>query len=109
MQWIRPWHISAWELWENPPLRVYSIQVGWSELLKHHFYKPFSFILFLYSAGPRNCLGTKYAYMLMKTIMVHLLNHFRFTTDLKYDDLKFRVNITLKLVQKHMLRVHPRQ
>lgn len=63
----------------------------------------------LHSAGPRNCLGTKYAYMLMKTVMVHLLNNFRFTTDLKYDELKFRVDITLKLVQKHMLRVHPRQ
>lgn len=47
--------------------------------------------------------------MLMKTVMVHLLNNFRFTTDLKYDELKFRVDITLKLVQKHMLRVHPRQ
>lgn len=65
-------------------------------------------ILSPHSAGPRNCLGTKYAYMLMKTVMVHLLNNFRFTTDLKYDQLKFRVDITLKLVNKHMLRVHPR-
>lgn len=47
--------------------------------------------------------------MLMKTVMVHLLNNFRFSTDLKYDQLKFRVDITLKLVNKHMLSVHPRK
>lgn len=47
--------------------------------------------------------------MLMKIMMVHLINHYRFTTDLKYDEMKFRVDITLKLVNKHMVRVHRRE
>lgn len=47
--------------------------------------------------------------MFLKTILVKLVREFEFTTDLKYEDLKYSVHISLKLLNKHMVKVKRRR
>lgn len=83
-----------------------------------------------FSGGKRDCVGlrygrstghcleetsnyyfssSRYAMMFLKTILVKLVREFEFTTDLKYEELKYSVHISLKLLNKHMVKVKRRR
>lgn len=66
-----------------------------------HAYAPFSL-------GPRNCIGMRYSYIGMKVILATLLRNYRFTTNLKMNDIRMRYEITLKNVRGNMVRVERR-
>jgi cytochrome P450 len=68
---------------------------------------PYAYLPF--SGGPRICIGYKYANMAMAIVLVHLLRNFRFTTNLKLDELKWDFCITLRLANKHMVKVERRE
>ncbi|XP_044740113.1 cytochrome P450 4C1-like [Chrysoperla carnea] len=61
-----------------------------------------------FSAGPRNCLGDRYAWMLMKAVLATLLRRYEFHTDLKENALEFEIAITLKLIGGHQVRITSR-
>ena len=68
---------------------------------KHQYFIPFSI-------GRRNCLGYRYAYTSFKVMMVKLLKNFKFTTNLKLNEIKFNRQIALKLMGKHLVMIEKR-
>lgn len=67
---------------------------------------PFSFMSF--SNGPRNCIGRRFSFIIMKTMLAKLLRRYRFSTDLGIDDVKFRLEVTAKPVGGVVLQVEDR-
>lgn len=53
---------------------------------------PYSYLAF--SGGPRNCIGMKYAMVNMKVLLAHLLRRYKFTTDLKLEDIRVGYHLT---------------
>ncbi|XP_031632678.1 uncharacterized protein LOC116346652 [Contarinia nasturtii] len=69
---------------------------------------PFAFAPF--SLGPRNCIGHQYAMFSMKVMLSTILRKFKFSPVklMKMSDLKLTFEITLKLVDKYLVTVSPR-
>lgn len=67
---------------------------------------PYAFLAF--GSGPRSCIGQQYAMTSLKIGLINILSRYRFSTDLKIQDLKFKFNISLQFVSKHLVRVHKR-
>uniref|UniRef100_A0A1B0DA01 Uncharacterized protein n=1 Tax=Phlebotomus papatasi TaxID=29031 RepID=A0A1B0DA01_PHLPP len=59
-------------------------------------------------AGPRNCIGFKYGMMSMKTAIAHTIRNLKFSTKLKLEELRFEIDVTLKLVNQHLVTVEIR-
>jgi cytochrome P450 family 313 len=70
---------------------------------KHHAY---SFIPF--ANGTRMCIGNKFSMILMKLLVAQYVKNFKFTTSLKFDDVKIRAGVTIKLLGKHLVKIENR-
>lgn len=68
---------------------------------------PYTFLAF--SGGPRNCIGIKYAWYVAKIMLAHILRSYKFTTHLKYEDIRTKVSIILKIANENPIRMERRQ
>ncbi|XP_055546229.1 cytochrome P450 4c21-like [Wyeomyia smithii] len=68
---------------------------------------PFAFVAF--SGGSRNCLGSRYAMISMKIIMVYLLKNFRFRTKLQKADMRFQFDALLRLDKGFLMQLEKRK
>lgn len=61
-----------------------------------------------FSAGSRNCIGHRYAMISLKVIISQLVRNFKYSTKLKYENIKFKSDITLKICSNHMVSIEKR-
>ena len=61
-----------------------------------------------FGAGPRNCIGSKYAMISMKIMLAQMVNRYRFRTNLKYHELQLKFELLLKLSNNFSIQVERR-
>lgn len=67
---------------------------------------PFAFLPF--STGQRICIAYKYSNISLKIAMIKLVQNFKFRSDLKMIDFRFKSYISLKLCNKHLMTIEKR-
>ncbi|KAJ8667691.1 hypothetical protein QAD02_009354 [Eretmocerus hayati] len=61
-----------------------------------------------FSAGPRSCVGRKYAMLKLKVLISTILRNYKITSNLKESDFKLQVDIILKRSDGFRIKLEPR-
>lgn len=68
---------------------------------------PFGYLPF--SGGSRNCIGLRYAMINAKIMLIYIVRNFRLSTDIRYEDVRFLMGVTLHLAFKHAIVLEARK
>ena len=62
-----------------------------------------------FSAGPRSCVGRKYAMLKLKIVLSTILRNFRVRSDVKESDFRLQADIILKRADGFKVKLEPRK
>lgn len=62
-----------------------------------------------FSAGPRSCVGRKYAMLKLKIILSTIMRNYRIRSDIKESDFRLQADIILKRAEGFMIKLEPRK
>lgn len=62
-----------------------------------------------FSTGRRNCIGYRFATIFIKLVLINLIKNFKFSTKSKFEDLRYKYGMTLKLTEDHLVIVKSRK
>lgn len=102
--------INVYQMHRDPKIWGDSAHQFWPERflpVNHDGVHPYAYLPF--SGGPRNCLGFKYSWPSLKISMTYLLRRYKFTTDLKMDEVRYEMNAVSKIVNKDAIRLERRR
>ncbi|XP_055641213.1 probable cytochrome P450 313a4 [Toxorhynchites rutilus septentrionalis] len=68
---------------------------------------PYAFLGF--SGGIRNCIGMRYAYMVLKIAVAKMIMNYKFSTDIKYADIKFNASVVMRIANGYMISLERRK
>lgn len=72
-----------------------------------HSSSPLAFMPF--GGGPRYCIGMKYANVVLKVLLIHLVRNLKFSTSLNYNDIKFQMTISLVVSNENFIQIQRRE
>ncbi len=62
-----------------------------------------------FSAGPRNCIGIKYGWSSVKTVISAIIRQYKFSTHLRFENIITKFEATLKIENRHLVTVERRE
>ncbi|OAD53067.1 Cytochrome P450 4g15 [Eufriesea mexicana] len=62
-----------------------------------------------FSAGPRSCVGRKYAMLKLKIVLSTILRNYRIRSDIKESDFRLQADIILKRAEGFKVKLEPRK
>ncbi|XP_055840918.1 cytochrome P450 4g15 [Episyrphus balteatus] len=91
------------KIWENPTVFNPDNFLPEKQANRHYY----AFVPF--SAGPRSCVGRKYAMLKLKILLSTILRNYRIHSDVPEKDFKLQADIILKREEGFKVRLTPRQ
>lgn len=61
-----------------------------------------------FCGGPRNCIGMKFAYVAVKIVVARLLRRYKFSSDLKMEDIRTKLHVVLEISNENPVKIERR-